>query len=67
MSKTTPQPGVQKDSHRDDALEESMKKALKKQPEEFKDVATAEKVVEIGPELTADPIKGIDPVPKPGR
>ena len=72
MSQDTFQPGVQKNSHRDDALEESMKKALEQQPEGFKDVPTSEKVVEVGPELTADPIKGIDPgthceVPRPGQ
>ena len=67
MSQDISQPGVQENSHRDDALEESMKKALEPQPEGFKDVATAEKVVEVGPELTADPIKGIDPAPHSDR
>lgn len=67
MSQDISQPGVQPNSHRDDALEESMKKALEQQPEGFKDVPTAEKVVEVGPELTADPIKGIDPAPHADR
>ncbi len=67
MTKSTSQPGVQEDSHRDDALEQSAKEALKRHPDGFKDEATAEKVVEVGPELTADPIKGIDPAPPSGR
>ncbi|MEQ1683996.1 MAG: hypothetical protein ABL916_10125 [Burkholderiaceae bacterium] len=43
------------------ALEKSEKKAAEKHPENFKDEATDEKIVEIGPDLTEAPIKGIDP------
>jgi|GEM_PF-4420096 len=43
------------------ALEKSEKKAAEKHPENFKDEATDEKVVEIGPDLSEAPIKGIDP------
>ena len=32
-----------------------------KQPQNFKDKATDEKLVEIGPDVTDAPIKGIDP------
>ena len=44
-----------------EALEESEKKAARKQPQNFKDKATDEKRVEIGPDVTDAPIKGIDP------
>ncbi len=44
-----------------EALEESEKQAARKQPQNFKDKATDEKQVEIGPDLTDAPIKGIDP------
>ena len=47
-----------------EALEESEKKAAEKQPENFKDKATEDKRVEIGPDLTDAPIKGIDPPEK---
>ena len=43
------------------ALEKSEKKAAEKHPDNFKDEATEEKIVEIGPDLTEAPIKGIDP------
>lgn len=43
------------------ALEKSEKRAAEKHPENFKDEATDEKIVEIGPDLTEAPIKGIDP------
>ena len=43
------------------ALERSEKKAAEKHPENFKDEATDDKIVEIGPDLTDAPIKGIDP------
>ena len=46
------------------ALEKSEKKAAEKHPDNFKDEATEEKIVEIGPDLTEAPIKGIDPDPK---
>ena len=44
-----------------EALEESERQAARKQPQNFKDKATDEKQVEIGPDLTDAPIKGIDP------
>lgn len=44
-----------------EALEESEKQAAQKQPQNFKDKATDEKLVEIGPDVTDAPIKGIDP------
>lgn len=60
MSTTNPPPVVHADKQRE-ALEQSEKKAAEKQPGSFKDRATEEKVVEIGTDLTDDPIKGIDP------
>ena len=60
MSTANPQPAVQANEQRQ-ALEDSEKKAAEKQPGSFKEKATEEKVVEIGPDLTANPIKGIDP------
>ena len=44
-----------------DALQRSEKLATQDEPESFRDVANAEKVVEIGPDVTDRPIKGIDP------
>ncbi|MEP6872988.1 MAG: hypothetical protein ABI887_01365 [Burkholderiales bacterium] len=44
-----------------DALKRSEKKAAEPQPENFKDEATEEKTVEIGPDRTNAPIHGIDP------
>ncbi len=44
-----------------EALERSEKKADEKQPDNYKDKANEEKLVEIGPDLTERPIKGIDP------
>lgn len=45
------------------ALEKSEKKAAEKHPDNFKDEATDDKIVEIAPDLTEEPIKGIDPDP----
>jgi hypothetical protein len=45
------------------ALEKSEKQAAEKHPDNFKDEATDDKIVEIGPDLTEAPIKGIDPDP----
>lgn len=45
-------------------LEQSEKKAAEQQPENFKDQETEEKLVEIGPDVTDAPIKGIDPPEK---
>lgn len=53
---TTPQQPAQRE-----ALEDSEKAAAAPQPENYKDDETEDKVVEIGPDLTDDPIKGIDP------
>lgn len=44
-----------------DALDRSMRQATAQQPEEFRDVANEEKIVEIGADKTANPIQGIDP------
>ena len=51
---------LQPDPQRE-ALRRSEKKADEAQPENFKDAETAEKIVEIGPDLDEAPIKGIDP------
>ena len=63
MPTTTQIPGSTEPQAHDDraALEQSEKKAAEKQPENFKDKASEEKLVEIGPDLTDEPIKGIDP------
>lgn len=60
MSTSNPQPSVHANEQRE-ALEQSEKKAAEQQPGSFKEKATEEKVVEIGPDLTDEPIKGIDP------
>jgi hypothetical protein len=60
MSTTTRQPSVPDDGQRE-ALEQAEKKAAERQPESYKEKATGEKVVEIGPDVTDAPIKGIDP------
>jgi len=44
-----------------EALERSEKKAAETQPGSYKEKETEEKRVEIGPDLTDNPIKGIDP------
>ena len=44
-----------------EALKESARKAARQQPQNYKDKATDEKQVEIGPDVTDAPIKGIDP------
>lgn len=68
MNTPNPQPTVQNDGQRD-ALAESEKNADLGQPENYKDKETADKLVEIGPDVTKSPIKGIDPSehPKTGR
>jgi len=60
----TEQPGAQDDDQRE-ALEQSEKKATEHQPDNFKDKATYEKVVEIGPDMTDAPIHGIDAPERP--
>ena len=60
MTSTLKKPGVTYAAQRA-ALEQSEKKAAEKHPENFKDEATDAKIVEIGPDLTDVPIKGIDP------
>ena len=47
-----------------DNLEESEERASAKQPGSYKKRETADKVVEIGPDKTDDPIQGIDPPAK---
>lgn len=44
-----------------EALRRSEKRATEKQPDNFKDESTADKTVEIGPDMSEEPIKGIDP------
>ena len=56
----TQKPGPHDDDQRK-ALEESEKNANRKQPENYKEEETDDKIVEIGPDLEDDPIKGIDP------
>ncbi|MEO8059694.1 MAG: hypothetical protein ABI671_15375 [Burkholderiales bacterium] len=60
MNHSTKTPRVSDEAQRI-ALEKSEKKAAQKHPENFKDDATDEKIVEIGPDLRDAPIKGIDP------
>ena len=50
-----------------DALEESFEKSTAEEPENFRDEANKEKVVEIGPDKTQAPIRGIDAPEGPGR
>ena len=50
-----------------EALRRSERKAAEQQPGSFKDAETAEKVVEIGPDLQDAPIEGIDPTDRPAR
>jgi hypothetical protein len=65
MSTNTEKPSAEDDDQRK-ALEQSEKKATEQEPENFKDKATDEKVVEIGPDMTNAPIKGIDAPERPG-
>jgi hypothetical protein len=55
------------DAEQREALEQSEKKAAEKQPGSYKEKATEEKLVEIGPDLLDSPIKGIDPVEEATR
>ena len=55
-----------KNPNQRDKVEDSMKKATEQQPENFKDQATDEKKVEVGPEMKDAPIKGIDAPERPG-
>lgn len=52
-----------------DAQRESLERAEKNaaaQPKSYRDEATAEKIVEVGPDKTDAPIEGIDP-PERGK
>lgn len=60
MNDKAKQPAVPDDGQRE-ALEKSMKKATRQQPGNFKDESNDDKLVEIGPDVTKAPIKGIDP------
>ena len=44
-----------------EALERSEKQAYEHDPEEFNEAGTNRKIVEVGPVLGKDPIKGLDP------
>lgn len=62
---STPQtPSIVQNDGQRKALQRSEKKAAEPQPENYKGKETDEKRVEIGPDLTADPIQGIDPEAK---
>jgi hypothetical protein len=63
MSTSTDSTGNRGDQRKD--LEESLDKATAGQPETFRDEATDDKVVEIGPDKTRSPIKGIDAPERP--
>jgi hypothetical protein len=52
----TPSPQAQRES-----LRRSERQAAERQPENFKDAETDDKVVEIGPDLQNAPIEGLDP------
>ena len=58
MDPTSQKPVRQQDQRK--ALEESEKNANRKQPDNYQEEATDDKVVEIGPDLQKDPIKGLD-------
>ena len=58
MEPTSPKPVRPQDQRK--ALEESEKNANRKQPENYQEAATDDKIVEIGPDLQDDPIKGLD-------
>lgn len=58
---TVASPETQADIDQREALEESEKEAAREWPENFRDEENDEKVVEIGPDMTDDPIHGIDP------
>ena len=59
--KEKPNPLSQQGGDQRKALEESEKNAKRKQPENYQEQATDDKIVEIGPDLQEDPIKGLDP------
>jgi hypothetical protein len=65
MTNTPQKPGTPGQDQRK-ALEESEKNAKRKQPENYQETATEDKVVEIGPDLEDDPIKGLD-APESGK
>jgi hypothetical protein len=60
MSITTDTP-ITTDQAQREALEDSERRAAKDRPKNYKEEENDDKVVEIGPDLTDDPIKGIDP------
>jgi hypothetical protein len=64
METTPKKPGQEQDQRK--ALEESEKNANRKQPENYQESAAEDKVVEIGPDLEKDPIKGLD-APEAGK
>ena len=49
-----------------EALARSERQATAQEPQNFREQATADKVVEVGPDVQDQPIQGIDPV-EPGR
>ncbi len=59
MDPSSKKPGPQQQDQRKQ-LEESEKNANRKQPENYQEAATDDKIVEIGQDLEKDPIKGLD-------
>lgn len=55
MAATTPRPEDQRKE-----LDESFERSTEQQPENYRGEATDDKVVEIGPDKTKAPIRGID-------
>jgi hypothetical protein len=64
MTTPTQKPGTESQDQRK-ALEESEKNASRKQRENYKKDSTDDKIVEVGPDLEQEPIKGIDPRERP--
>ncbi|HEY9064428.1 MAG TPA: hypothetical protein VIO33_05550 [Burkholderiaceae bacterium] len=67
MSKATDSttPTGRKDQRK--KLEESFEKSTATQPETFRDEANEDKTVEIPPDKTKKPIRGVDAPERPGR
>ncbi len=65
---TQPDPtGTPAGRNQREAVEDSFEKSTAKQPETFRDEANEDKAVEIPPDKTETPIRGIDAPERPGR
>jgi hypothetical protein len=64
QSDPTPKPDAEGQR---DALKESFEKSTARQPETFRDESNEDKAVEILPDKTKTPIRGIDAPEGPGR